>query len=247
MLPVIFLVVGVLAQQTFADDPEQIVGGTPAAPGEFPHQVSLRVNGNHICGGSIIAPTKVLTAAHCVDGIVYPPYNNLRIATGTIQINGGKLHVVSKVAVHPQYSGRREDAWRNDVAVITLRSPIQYDQYQSAIDLTTSKPSAGQTATLSGWGRTSTGGSLARSLLKMNQAVVSQNQCQQYHRGMPLTGSHLCTLNRFGIGACQGDSGGPLISNGVQIGITSWVLPCAQGVPDVYTDVYYHRNFIRYA
>ncbi|XP_071561325.1 chymotrypsin-1-like [Temnothorax nylanderi] len=250
MLPFIFLVVGVLAQQTFADEPEAIVGGQLAVPGEFPHQVSLRLDGfGHVCGGSIIAPTKILTAAHCVEA-VYPPYRNFKVATGSIDSMGGELHTVKTIVVHPEYFGKvlgEEDAWKNDIAVITLKSPIEYNKYQSPIALTTYKPSAEQTATLSGWGRTSTGGSLARSLLKMNQAVVSQNQCQQYHRGMPLTGSHLCTLNRFGIGACSGDSGGPLISNGVQIGVTSWVAPCALGYPDVYADVYYHLNFIIYA
>lgn len=43
----------------------------------------------------------------------------------------------------------------------------------------------------------------------------------------------------------QGDSGGPLVANGKQIGLASWVLPCAEGEPDVYTNVYQHRDFIR--
>lgn len=84
-----------------------------------------------------------------------------------------------------------------------LTAPIQYNQNQSPITLTNSPPSGGQQCTLSGWGKTSTGGSLARNLLKMNQAVVATNQCQQIHRSMPLDNTHLCTLNRSGIGACQ--------------------------------------------
>ena len=48
-----------------------IVGGEEAAPGEFPHQVALLrggVGGSLMCGGSLIAADKVLTAGHCCDG-----------------------------------------------------------------------------------------------------------------------------------------------------------------------------------
>ncbi|XP_011164376.1 chymotrypsin-1-like [Solenopsis invicta] len=244
MLPFIFLVVGVLAQQTFAEEPEAIVGGQPATPGEFPHQCSLRVNGNHICGCSIIGPTKILTAAHCVHGIAYPPYSNVKVAVGTISRTGGTLYDVLNVVVHPQYSDSSRDSWKNDVAVMTLKRPIQYNQYVQPIGLARSTPRAGQQCQLSGWGMTRANGPLADSLLKMYQGIVDRNQCQQIHRNMPLTGSHLCAVNQRGIGACQGDSGGPFICGGVQCGITSWVAPCAQGVPDVYTDVAYHYNFI---
>ncbi|XP_011690276.1 PREDICTED: uncharacterized protein LOC105451493 [Wasmannia auropunctata] len=247
MLPLILLVVGVFAQQTFAEEPEAIVGGEPASPGEFPHQVSLRLDGSHVCGGSIIAPNKILTAAHCVVGIAYPPYSNYKVATGTNSISGGEIHTVKSILVHPQYSDKYEDAWKNDIAVITLVEPIKYNQYQQPIALTTTKPTPGQACTLSGWGLIRTNGPLPRNLQKMTQVVVAQNKCQDSHYEMPLTGSHLCTINRYGIGACSGDSGGPLISKGVQIGVTSWVLPCARGEPDVYTDVYYHRNFIQQA
>ncbi|KAE8322179.1 trypsin-like cysteine/serine peptidase domain-containing protein [Aspergillus sergii] len=220
---------------------EDIVGGTPAYLGEFPHTASLRYDGSHICGASIIAPTKILTAAHCVYGM---NQNNFQVATGTISVSGGQLHRVVRVVIHPGYTGQQLDAWRNDVAVITLAAPIQYNSYQRPIALATSTPAAGQRVVLSGWGKVSTNGPLANTLLKMEQTVVGLSQCQQYHRGMPLDNSHLCTLNRAGIGACSGDSGGPLISNGVQVGITSWVLPCGQGAPDAYGNVAYLRPFI---
>lgn len=49
---------------------ERIVGGGTAQPGQFPWQVSVRRNGYGICGGSIISPTEVITAAHCVNSYV---------------------------------------------------------------------------------------------------------------------------------------------------------------------------------
>lgn len=103
--------------ETFAEEPEAIVGGEPAGPAEFPHQASLRYYGQHICGASIIGPDKILTAAHCVEG---QSPSTLQVATGTNSITGGQLHKIARIIVHPRYTGRQQDAWRNDVAVIKV-------------------------------------------------------------------------------------------------------------------------------
>lgn len=44
----------------------RIVGGNDSALRQFPHQISLRRDHSHVCGGSIISNRYVLTAAHCV-------------------------------------------------------------------------------------------------------------------------------------------------------------------------------------
>jgi secreted trypsin-like serine protease len=106
--------------ETFADEPEAIVGGQPASLGEFPYQVSLNVNGQHICGGSIIAPTKILTAAHCLYDHVFPPFYNLKIRTGNLIATRGQSCDVSNVRIHPNYKNSVESAWVNDIAVITV-------------------------------------------------------------------------------------------------------------------------------
>ncbi|KAL6253693.1 hypothetical protein P5V15_011804 [Pogonomyrmex californicus] len=244
MLSFIILVVGVLAQQTFADEPDAIVGGQRASPGQFPHQCSLRYNGQHVCGCSIIGPDKILTACHCVKGIASPPYNNYKVATGTISISGGQIHNVQSATCHPNYMEGVQYAWANDVAVIRLKQPMTFNQYQSPIKLAQSQPAPGTRCTLSGWGLTRANGSPSPTLLFMNQNALALSECQSYHRGMPLGSSHLCMLDKRGVGACQGDSGGPLICNGVQCGITSWVAPCAQGVPDAYSNVPNNLGFI---
>lgn len=215
MKPSVFPSLLTLFQPSLVYASSEIIGGIQAALGEFPHQASLRYGGSHICGGSIIAPTKILTAAHCVYRM---NTNNFQVATGTTSVSGGQLHRVVRIVSHPDYNARQG---RNDVSVLTLAAPIQYNQYQRPIPLTTSPPAAGQRASLSGWGSISTNGPLANYLLKMDKSVVGLNQCQMRRSDVLLDNSHLCTLDRGSIGACQGDSGGPLIRNGEQIGITS--------------------------
>ncbi|XP_067215715.1 chymotrypsin-1-like [Linepithema humile] len=226
------------ACKTFADEPEAIVGGTAAAPGEFPWQCPLQQNGQHVCGCSIIGRDKILTAAHCVKDIFYPPYSDCRVVTGTINVKQGQSHTVKSIRRHPNYVDSVSESWVNDVAVIT------FNKQQSPICLADSPPVAGMKCTLSGWSIIRANGPLPTYLLKMEQALVTNEQCEQDNR-MKIYPSHLCAYNKRGIGACQGDSGGPLVCNGRQYGITSWVLPCARGVPDAYTSVYHHRDFIR--
>ncbi|XP_011691265.1 PREDICTED: chymotrypsin-1-like [Wasmannia auropunctata] len=244
MLPLILLVVGVLTQQTFAEKLVAAVVGQFAAPGEFPHHVSLRLANRHICSGSIIAPTKILTAARCVDSIIYYlPYGNFTVATDTIsRPNKGERHEVENIRVHPGYAGLQVTDLRNDIAVITLKKSIQFNAYQSPIGLTTVKPSRGQRCILSGWSNGPFGP--LTPLLKLEQVVITQSQCRR-HYDTPLTKGHLCTINRYGIAGCRDDSGGPLICNGQLAGIVSWGAPdCSKRRPDVFTDTYYYRAFI---
>src|SRR6266404_2053773 len=54
------------ADEVEEDDGDRIIGGTRASQGEIPYQVSLFMDGRHMCGGTIIADKWVVTAAHCV-------------------------------------------------------------------------------------------------------------------------------------------------------------------------------------
>lgn len=66
MVSEVFWFVALISVASSSPLTNRIVGGSDATPGQFPYQVSLRMDDAHICGGSIIAADWVLTAAHCV-------------------------------------------------------------------------------------------------------------------------------------------------------------------------------------
>src|SRR6266480_1103514 len=96
-----------------------IVGGAPADSGQWPYAVAVYRTGHLHCGGSVIGPTKVLTAGHCVDGFNLANFQviigrpNLRDATvgQTIGVSSGR--------VHPDF----EQTGLHDVAVLNLAQP----------------------------------------------------------------------------------------------------------------------------
>ncbi|XP_020283316.1 chymotrypsin-1-like [Pseudomyrmex gracilis] len=241
----ILLAVGVIAQQAYCDEPERIIGGDVATPGQFKYQASLQSFGEHICGGTIISDRHILTAAHCVVDSFYT--DNMIVATGitTLETNGDK-YKIKYIAIHPNYTGESESGWKDDIAVITLELPIRISDVQGPIPLASKDHIDGdKRGIVSGWGRTSIGGTSSPILRWLSVNVLSQERCLHGHTNPHTNENQICTLERVGKGACQGDSGGPLVVDGEVVGVVSWVLPCALGVSDVYTSVYKYLDFIK--
>merc|ERR1711860_17109 len=99
----------------------RIVGGSVAKPGSWPWQANIRYLGRHLCGGTLIHPKWVVTAAHCIVG-----YNERSYAVmmGKHEKNGvepteQKLEV-ERIYIHPSYN--RPD---NDIALMRLRKPTK--------------------------------------------------------------------------------------------------------------------------
>lgn len=91
----------------YAEEPEKLVNGVPTSIEQYPHAVSIRVNNNHFCGGSIISNTHILTAGHCVAPLLQDA--NLRrgliVVTGTTYLSsGGQAHRVSRMWYHESYN-----------------------------------------------------------------------------------------------------------------------------------------------
>merc|ERR1712110_574001 len=202
----------------------RIVGGTEASVGEFPHQIALLrggVGGSLMCGGSLVGADRVITAGHCCDGQ-----------------SASRLGV--RVGSHNLYEDYHSWTITNDICMLHLDGSA--DLSSSVID-TISIPSSGQEypsghiCTVSGWGTTSEGGSLARQLMKVDVPVVSDDDCRDSYGQNDITDSMICAgLDAGGKDSCQGDSGGPFMCGFGLDGVVSWGYGCAQpGYPGVYT------------
>jgi secreted trypsin-like serine protease len=244
-------------------DSVKIVGGTDVPDAKYPFQAALGIRFEGVdlplqpfCGGALISPSHVLTAAHCAqafgtdDGQL--PISDLRVVVGrTVLTSGqGQERGVHEIAIHPQW---QPSTFRNDVAVITLDRPV--------IGIRPIRPvppgvvafeRPGRDATALGWGNTipqpvdgGDGGSVFPSRMQeVSVPVVSSQECGAaltFDGVQLLDPSTMLCAGRTGRDTCQGDSGGPLFVRTVTgkftlVGITSWGVGCgAAGFPGVYT------------
>lgn len=123
-----------------------IVGGQEGTIENFPYLVSLRRNGNHICGGSAIRDNWVLTAAHCIPTAVHGP---ITFRSGsTSRLTGGLIHQATRIVNHPQY--QVGSAFNNDASIVQVTEPFTFGVI--ALPAYNSDPATGAVVTVSGWG-----------------------------------------------------------------------------------------------
>ena len=152
-----------------------IVGGVPSPLGAFPHQVSFRYGRSHFCGGSIISPQFIVTAAHCckynpAQLSIHAGLNNLANPESSSQ----NLDV-AQVIVHPSHNNPTR---YNDICLLRLSGQLilSNETRTAAIKL----PQEGYTATgdavVSGWGTTSYGGPSSDILMNVTVPIVTDKE-----------------------------------------------------------------------
>ncbi|MFI6101446.1 S1 family peptidase [Lentzea sp. NPDC051213] len=215
---------------------EQIIGGERAKIEVNPWVVYLTDdNGAQFCGGTIVAPTKVLTAAHCALG---RSPRELRVVAGREDKqdrDSGVSVTPADIWIHKQYSAADEG---EDVAVLTLKKPLEYPPLPIA-DLTDrALYQPGTELRALGWGRTSENGKTSRFLLQATLPVLPDAFCEETYPQFVRSDMFCAGFAAGKVDTCQGDSGGPLVANGKLVGITSWGEGCARkNKPGVYVRV----------
>lgn len=241
-----------------------VVSGTPAAPGQFPWMVGMNIG----CGATLIAPDRVLTAAHCVEGVGEDGQPGVRAdrlrvfvgarlrAPGALRYDGRSVQVAD-IASHP-LSRSVSGARTYDAAILRLAEPVSGVPVVPLAGAASAARS-GVRGDVVGWGVTrSVGqGTLTRALRVGALRVLGDRTCERvYGRpsqrgGVFRRATMLCTVAarrraaRRATSPCSGDSGGPLISRGVQVGIVSFGINCdGAREPTVFAEVAGLRAFI---
>ena len=234
-------------------DIAQIIGGRDASRGEYPWMVAL-VDADdpdtadaQFCGGTLVHPSWVITAAHCVS---QERPGDLEVIVGGYDLDDQTVArtAVDAILVHPDF-----DPWTFDcdIALLHLAGPVAQPWIPMISDPAMDED--GLLATILGWGSTNAVVSRYPSILQETEVPIVSNATanEPWSYDGEVTANMLAAGNAGGgEDTCDGDSGGPLVTYNVDIdswvlaGVTSWGEGCAvPGMYGVYTRVHNFRDW----
>lgn len=235
----------------------RVVGGGQARPGQFPWLVSVQLDNQPWCGGSLVNKDFVVTAAHCIKT---RPVSDFSVVTGEHDLKTKSAYEkripVQAAALHPGY---KVGKYSHDLAVLRLASPATFGPRVQPVCLPPAAgwAPAGRTGTVAGWGwldEPNNGGERSNILQMVDVPIMGPAQCTGWFadagRKNKLRDGQLCAgFKEGGKDGCQGDSGGPLLlTEGGRVtlaGVVSAGVGCARpSLPGVYTDVAKYMSWI---
>jgi len=224
----------------------RIVGGQPAASDRFPYYSSLytyAINRNSFfCGGILVAPDFVLTAAHCNKG-------GIKVVTGNTKLSGdGTRRNVKKKFRHEMY---KETTIENDIMLLQLSSPVP--ETPAIMNFDTQFPVARELLTTVGLGRLDENLPSPEILHYVRKNEFPFSNCRFKYSNMDRD-LQICAGGDGEKDSCFGDSGGPLVKEGtaddgeadILVGLTSYGRGCARpGFPGIYTRISGYEDWIK--
>ncbi|KAJ2691166.1 Transmembrane protease serine 11F [Coemansia spiralis] len=241
----------------------RVTNGTVVAKGGAPFLVKLllkRNGGYGLCGGTLIDPTTVITAGHCVyisSGSIVSP-SGAYVYYGSESSDNTNYVQATSVTLHESYEPRRV---KNDIAILRIPPLTIVPGKVEAITFYDDTIPPKQALQIYGWGNTRTGGgsgSNPSSLLTQTVYISEPKDCQVIEPNyVSADGPQICVNSHYSIGVdvCQGDSGtgATIINNGTQYysGLVSYGTnargdaTCGEdGSFGIYTNVYYYKAWI---
>ncbi|KAF0030871.1 hypothetical protein F2P81_017602 [Scophthalmus maximus] len=232
-------------------------GAQPAPLGSWPWQVSLQLSGSHRCGGALISPYWIVTAAHCVDRVSGP--GDWAVYAGIVDPSGplfNPAHSVSRVVAHEGFDRLTR---RNDIALMRLSKALDSTATGSGNIRPVCLPDVGLnfSAPQSGWitrfVRSTIGDSASQQLMAAQVSLIDAAECNSSYDGR-MSQDMLCAREATEAGTsamCHGGGGGggPLVSLSDGLwwlrGDHVWGERCTeQKKPGVYGNVAYFLDWI---
>nr|XP_020861053.1 ovochymase-2 [Phascolarctos cinereus] len=235
----------------------RIVGGQPAAARSWPWQVSLQIAAEHLCGGTVIGKSWVVTAAHCFND--KKQYVSVWMVIAGVhdltERNNQQRRSIKDILIHPAFDRTTMDY---DIALLQVAEPFQFNRYVRPVCLPEKGqeiPSSGM-CVVTGWGSDHPDGEKSNKLQQLEVPILDSDVCQEYYQNLSVGVSQRMFCAGFPSKAdkdsCSGDSGGPLVcsleDSGLYalFGITSWGFGCGRlNYPGVYTSVTLFTDWIK--